>query len=258
MAPRRFTRMSDGWSARRLPAPAVRTSVTLTGAPAAREPSGRRFNQVTLNPERRPHNPLINSGAIVCCALIRPHDSPADRFDFMTRRYSRFAGDRRVGFDNATYLSERTTADRNFALAYYMREHGAFPAGADLHDVLEFYFQLCSVAMTAETLAVVAGTLANGGNCPITGEQVMSPEAVRSALSLMYSCGMYDYSGEFAFTVGLPAKSGVSGGLMIVVPNIMVGAPAYPAPRCARRDLTCLSGRTPASPGNLRVVAAAR
>jgi glutaminase len=117
--------------------------------------------------------------------------------------------------------SERRTADRNFALGYFMREHGSFPEGTDLVETLEFYFQCCSIEVDARSLSVVAASLANGGVNPLTGDRVFSADTVRKCLSLMSSCGMYDYSGEFAFTIGLPAKSGVSGGLMIVVPGVM-------------------------------------
>ncbi|GAA1943723.1 glutaminase A [Streptomyces durmitorensis] len=186
-----------------------------------REPSGQSFNELTLNRTGRPHNPMINAGAIMSCALIRPEESLADRFDHVAQTWQRLSGGRRPGFNNAVYLSERATADRNFALGYSMRESKAFPESTDLKETLEFYFQCCSIELDAQMLGIVAGTLANGGVCPLTGDRVFSEQTVQHCLSLMTSCGMYDFSGEFAFTIGLPAKSGVSGALMVVVPQLM-------------------------------------
>lgn len=185
------------------------------------EPSGQRFNELTLNAEGKPHNPMINAGGIMSNALIRRDLSIADRFDYVVDMWTKLAGGTRPGFSNSTYLSERRTADRNFALGYSMREHGAFPEGTNLIETLEFYFQSCSLEVTAKSMAVVAATLANGGVCPVTGLRVFSPETVQKCLSLMSSCGMYDYSGEWAFRIGLPAKSGVSGIIMVVIPNVM-------------------------------------
>ncbi|GGO35455.1 glutaminase A [Streptomyces lasiicapitis] len=185
------------------------------------EPSGRSFNELALNPQGRPHNPMINAGAIMSASLIRPESSAADRFGHVAETWQRLAAGRRVGFSNSTYLSERDTADRNFALAYSMREQEAFPEGTDLQRTLEFYFQCCSIELDADMLAIVAASFANGGVCPLTGERVFSVDTVQHCLSLMTSCGMYDYSGEFAFSIGLPAKSGVSGALMIVIPQVM-------------------------------------
>uniref|UniRef100_A0A3B4FXE0 glutaminase n=1 Tax=Pundamilia nyererei TaxID=303518 RepID=A0A3B4FXE0_9CICH len=174
-----------------------------------KEPSGLRFNKLFLNEDDKPHNPMVNAGAIVCTSLIkvkavtlRPPplccSSLCDRFQ-----------------------SERESGDRNFAIGYYLKEKKCFPEGTDMTSVLDLYFQLCSIEVTCESASVMAATLANGGICPITGERVLSPEAVRNTLSLMHSCGMYDFSGQFAFHVGLPAKSGVSGGILLVVPNVM-------------------------------------
>lgn len=185
------------------------------------EPSGHSFNELTLNREARPHNPLINAGAIMCCSLIRPELDMADRFDHVLTTWQRLAGGSRPGFSNPVYLSERQSADRNFALGYFMREKGAFPEGTDLVETLEFYFQCCSLEMTAESMSVLAATLANGGVCPLTGARVLQNDTVQKCLSLMYSCGMYDFSGEWAFRIGLPAKSGVSGAILVVVPNVM-------------------------------------
>jgi glutaminase len=186
-----------------------------------REPSGRSFNELTLDHDGKPHNPMVNSGAIMCCALIDRDAAPADRFDYVLGRWKAAAGGMKAGFSNATYLSERQSGDRNFAIGYYMQEKRAFPEGTDLLATLEFYFQCCSIESTCDKMSVVAATLANGGVCPITGEQIFSTQTVEHTLSLMSSCGMYDFSGEFAFSVGLPAKSGVAGAIMVVVPNVM-------------------------------------
>lgn len=186
-----------------------------------REPSGRGFNELTLNSDGLPHNPMINSGAIMSCSLIRPKQDTADRFDYVAETWRRLSGGGTVGFNNAVYLSERRTADRNFALGYFMREHGSFPEGTDLVETLEFYFQCCSIEVDARSLSVVAASLANGGVNPLTGERIFSADTVRKCLSLMSSCGMYDYSGEFAFTIGLAGEERCVGGLMIVVPGVM-------------------------------------
>ncbi|ROT65734.1 putative glutaminase kidney isoform, mitochondrial-like isoform X1 [Penaeus vannamei] len=135
--------------------------------------------------------------------------------------YKRLAGGEYLGFNNGVFLSERKCADRNFALAYFMRENKCFPPNTKLHETLDFYFQLCSLEITAEAGAVMAATLANGGINPLTGDPVLTVEAVRNTLTLMHSCGMYNYSGQFAFKVGLPSKSGVSGCVLLVVPNTM-------------------------------------
>jgi glutaminase len=186
-----------------------------------REPSGQSFNELALNPKGLPHNPMVNAGAIMTTSLIQPDEDSADRFDLVAGTWQRLAGGRRPGFNNAVYLSERQTADRNFALGYSMRERGAFRHGTDLLTTLEFYFQCCSIEVDAEMLAIAAASLANAGVCPLTEDPVFAPGTVQSCLSLMSSCGMYDFSGEFAFTIGLPAKSGVSGALMLVIPGLM-------------------------------------
>lgn len=136
------------------------------------------------------------------------------------RAWTRLCG-AKVGFDPMVMVSERESADTNNALAYMMREAGAFESkDIDINETLEFYFSTCAVTCSADMLATAAATLANSGKNPITNEQVYDSKVCKNAMSLMLSCGMYDFSGEWAFTVGLPAKSGVSGAVMIVVPNI--------------------------------------
>ncbi|XP_034441036.1 glutaminase 2b [Hippoglossus hippoglossus] len=185
------------------------------------EPSGLKFNMLSLDDEDKPHNPMVNAGAIVISSLIKPCSNKADKFDYVMEFVKKMAGQEYVGFSNATFQSEKETGNRNFAIGYYMKEKKCFPPGADMIDALDFYFQLCSIEVTCESASVMAATLANGGICPITGKHVLSAEAVRNTLSLMHSCGMYDFSGQMAFHVGLPAKSGVSGAILLVIPNVM-------------------------------------
>uniref|UniRef100_A0A673HK43 glutaminase n=1 Tax=Sinocyclocheilus rhinocerous TaxID=307959 RepID=A0A673HK43_9TELE len=173
------------------------TGTELVHRYVGKEPSGLKFNKLYLDEEDKPHNPMVNAGAIVISSLLK------------VRIY-------------LTIQSEKSeTGDRNYAIGYYLKEKRCFPSGVDMMAALDFYFQLCSIEVTCESGSVMAATLANGGICPITGERVLSAEAVRNTLSLMHSCGMYDFSGQFAFHVGLPAKSGVSGAMLLVVPNIM-------------------------------------
>ncbi|XP_059962841.1 glutaminase kidney isoform, mitochondrial isoform X3 [Mesoplodon densirostris] len=186
-----------------------------------KEPSGLRFNKLFLNEDDKPHNPMVNAGAIVVTSLIKQGVNNAEKFDYVMQFLNKMAGNEYVGFSNATFQSERESGDRNFAIGYYLKEKKCFPEGTDMVGILDFYFQLCSIEVTCESASVMAATLANGGFCPISGERVLSPEAVRNTLSLMHSCGMYDFSGQFAFHVGLPAKSGVAGGILLVVPNVM-------------------------------------
>lgn len=184
------------------------------------EPSGQAFNAFVLDKEGHPHNPMINAGAIMTCSLIEPDLEPALRFDAIQENIKRMSGNKyKIGFCNSVFLSEKKHADRNYALAYFMNERKAFPPGTDLSTTLDLYFQSCSITINSSAGSVIAATLAMGGVCPITGERIYSKETVRDCLALMYQCGMYDYSGQFAFKIGLPAKSGVSGCLFLVVPN---------------------------------------
>uniref|UniRef100_A0A4W5M394 glutaminase n=1 Tax=Hucho hucho TaxID=62062 RepID=A0A4W5M394_9TELE len=176
-----------------------------------KEPSGLKFNQLSLNDEDKPHNPMVNAGAIVISSLLKVRGFLGVPVILKAT----------VCICIQSFQSEKETGDRNFAIGYYLKEKKCFPENADMIAALDFYFQLCSIEVTCESGSVMAATLANGGICPITGERVLSAEAVRNTLSLMHSCGMYDFSGQFAFHVGLPAKSGVSGAVLLVVPNVM-------------------------------------
>jgi glutaminase len=164
---------------------------------------------------------MINAGAMMSCSLIDRKNNIADRFDRVNKTWKALCGGKDVSFNNSVYLSERQTADRNFALAYFMREKNAFPENTNLEETLEFYFQCCSIESRTYDLSVAAATLANAGTNPLSGDVIFKSSTVQNCLSLMLSCGMYDFSGEFAFKIGLPAKSGVSGALMLVIPNVM-------------------------------------
>ncbi|MEM8984108.1 MAG: glutaminase A [Pseudomonadota bacterium] len=186
-----------------------------------REPSGLSFNELSLNKDGLPHNPMINAGAIMTSSLIRRGCSSADRLEYLHNLVKTLSAGVTPNFNTAVWHSERETADRNFALAHHMREHGAFPEGTQIVPTLDYYFSACSMEVTARTMSTIGATFANGGVCPSTGDKVFSEDTVKNTLSMMYSCGMYDYSGEFAFTVGIPAKSAVSGVVLAIVPNVL-------------------------------------
>ncbi|MBL4818958.1 MAG: glutaminase A [Deltaproteobacteria bacterium] len=186
-----------------------------------REPSGHGFNAITLDALNRPHNPMINAGAIMSCSMIRPKEDQASRFDYIMNMWTQACGGTKPGFNNSIYLSERDTADRNFALGYFMKEKGAFPQGTDIYKTLEIYTQCCSIEASTSLMSIMAATLAKAGVCPMTNKHLFASATVKDRLSVMHSCGMYDFSGEFSFLVGLPAKSGVSGVVLLVIPNVM-------------------------------------
>ena len=215
------------------------------------EPSGRAFNEFVLNHDGLPHNPLINAGAIMVASLVLPGHEPSERFNAVLEFYRKLSGHAgRIGFDNGVCLSEKHHADRNLSLAYYMRENHAYPGEptpSQLQDHINLYFQCCSVTVNAQIAAVMAATLANQGVCPLNGSTVVQPYIVKDVLAMMYSCGMYDYSGQFGFENGLPAKSGVSGCVLLVIPN--VGGLCIWSPRLDRmgnsvRALACCAELT--------------
>ena len=167
----------------------------------------------------------------MCCSLIEEGTSIDHKIKTVLGYWERLIGHHnKCEINQDMYHSESSTADRNRCLAYMMNEANAFPVKAVLEQELEFYFMCCSQMQTTESMAIVASTLANGGRCPTTNERIFSPETVQSVLSVMFTCGMYDFSGQFSFTMGFPSKSGVAGACMIVVPNVM-GICTW-SPRC--------------------------
>ena len=185
------------------------------------EPSGRPFNAPDLLGDSRPYNPMVNAGAIITCSLVSSAyegDSTREVIERLRMTWVRLTGGGSVRLSEETMISEKATADNNFALAYLMKSRRGLPA--PLERTLDVYFGACSLELTCADLAVAAATLANGGICPVTGEKIFSSDVVKSILALMASSGMYDYSGEFLYRIGIPAKSGVGGGIMVVVPNV--------------------------------------
>lgn len=180
------------------------------------EPSGDAFNEISVSPDTgRPKNPMINAGAITASSLVEG-DSGDARFARAVEWYGRFAG-RELELDSSIYSSELGTAHRNRAIAHMLREFGILEG--DPEEVLDQYVRQCSVAVDTRDLALMAATLANGGRQPRTGEQVLDPALVEHVLSVMTTCGMYDAAGDWVTAVGMPAKSGVSGGIIGVLPG---------------------------------------
>lgn len=180
------------------------------------EPSGEPFNAISLEMGTgRPANPMINAGAIATTSLV-PGADVEERTARVVEILSAFAG-RSLWIDEEVYRSESSTGDRNRALGHLLRSHGVIRGPVDL--TVETYFRQCSVLVTVRDLAVMAATLAFGGVNPTTGDRVVGERVARDVIAVMASCGMYDFSGEWMLRVGLPAKSGVSGGVLAVAPS---------------------------------------
>lgn len=190
------------------------------------EPSGDAFNAIEFDPvTRTPFNPMVNAGAITVAGILRDACGNV-AFDKVMERMSKAAG-RALDMDEAVYRSEALTGHRNRAIAHLLCASGVLAEPVD--PALDLYFRLCSVRVTARDLASMAATLANMGQNPATKEEAFDLMAVRDTLSVMLSCGMYDYSGSWIYDVGIPAKSGVGGGLIGVVSR-QIGIGAF-APR---------------------------
>lgn len=180
------------------------------------EPTGDAFNSISLEPGTgRPRNPMINAGAIATTALIQGK-SAATRLRRLRDMFNLYAG-RSLALDDAVYRSESETGHRNRAIGHMLRNFDILTS--DPIPSVELYFQQCSVSVTARDLGVMAATLANRGVNPVTGKQAIRGEYVESVLSVMGSCGMYDYAGEWIYNIGMPAKSGVAGGIIAVLPG---------------------------------------
>jgi glutaminase len=179
------------------------------------EPTGEAFNSIRLDSASgRPLNPMVNAGAIVTASLA-DGATAEERFARILAGLSEFAG-RDLAVDERVYASESETGDHNRALAYLMHGTGALRCGVE--DALRVYFRQCSVLVTAHDLAVMAATIAAGGVHPVSGRAVVSPAVAQHVLTVMATCGTYDYAGEWLLRVGMPAKSGVSGAMVAALP----------------------------------------
>ena len=180
------------------------------------EPSGDAFNSISLDPQTgAPLNPMINAGAIATTSLVAG-DTTEAQWRRIEASIAAFVG-RDVQVDEAVYRSESETGFRNRAIAWMLKNFGIIDG--EPMATLENYFRQCSLLVNCRDLAYMAATLANGGVHPLSGESVLPAEHVERVLSVMVSCGMYDYSGNWLYEVGMPAKSGVSGGIIAVVPG---------------------------------------
>jgi glutaminase len=185
-----------------------RVGVNNTGLP---------FNSVMaieLN-DGHPMNPMVNAGALATTALV-PGATPAARWAFVEDGLSAFAG-RRLALDAETYEAEAATNQRNRAIARLLESYGRIDQ--DPLEIVDVYTRQCSLAVTAHDLAIMGATLADGGVNPVTGEQVVSASVCRDTLAVLASTGLYERSGEWLFEIGMPGKSGVSGGIVTIAPG---------------------------------------
>lgn len=190
------------------------------------EPTGEAFNSIRLQPDSgHPYNPMVNAGAIATTGLVAGADAQ-ERLARILATVGRYTGTP-AEVDEAVYLSERETGHRNRAIAHLLRNFGVLDG--DPEETLDVYFRQCSTLVTCRGLAMIGATLANKGVNPLTGERAIQERHVANVLSVMATCGMYDAAGRWLFEVGLPAKSGVAGGILAVLPG-QVGIGAFSPP----------------------------
>ncbi|MDZ8029409.1 MAG: glutaminase A [Nostoc sp. DedQUE01] len=194
------------------------------------EPTGDAFNAIILDEQsKRPYNPMVNAGAIATTSLIKG-SGPTERLNRMLEMFRQYIG-RDVFVDMSIFTSERSTGHRNRAMAHLMLNFGMIDP--NIEEALDLYFQQCAVLVNCQDLAVMAATLANRGVNPITKERAVDKPYIKDILSVMYTCGMYNFAGEWAYKIGIPAKSGICGGIIAVVPNKM-GIGVFSPPLDAR------------------------
>ncbi len=191
------------------------------------EPTGDAYNAViqVQTASKRPHNPMVNAGGIAVSSLIKG-DGPAQRLNRILEMYQRYIG-RQVFVDTAAFISESAGNDRNWAISYLLRNFRMIEG--DIRQTMDLYLQQCSAIVNTRDLAMMGATLANDGVHPISGERAVGGEYLKDLLTVMHTCGMYDFAGQWACNVGIPAKSGVSGCILGVVPGRM-GVAVYSPP----------------------------
>ncbi len=185
------------------------------------EATGKPFDAINATEQRLDSehiNPMVNMGAIAMCTLIHGN-TYHEKFRRLLELTRKLAGDLTIEVDEAVYLSEKSHGSKNRALAYMLKSYGMLDDNVE--DVLDCYFRACSISVTCENLANIGFVLANEGRLRETGEQVFPAYFARYVNAILTTCGMYDGSGEFAIRVGVPAKCGVGGGIMAVVPGKM-------------------------------------
>ncbi|KIW21527.1 glutaminase A [Exophiala spinifera] len=189
------------------------------------EPSGDAFNKLSLHKgNNRPMNPMINAGAIAAHSLVVHPDATAEeRTDRILKTLSRLAG-RQLHVDEEVYEAELEDADRNMGIGYMLKAAGIISCKPA--EVVKGYIRQCSINVNVRDLAMMAATLCNAGVNPVTGEKIMPADSVRQVLSVMTTCGMYDAAGQWVSRVGIPAKSGVAGGVIGALPG-QVGIAAF-------------------------------
>ncbi len=183
------------------------------------EPTGDAYNsiiKVQAN-SKRPYNAMVNTGAIAITNLIKGK-SRAHRLKRVLKMYQRYVG-RRVYVDTSALVSEQTSGDRNWAISYLLRNFDMI--SGEIKPTLDLYLQQCSAIINCRDLAIMGATLANNGINPITGQRAIHSDFIKDLLTVMFTCGMYDFAGEWSHKVGFPAKSGVGGGILAVVPGVM-------------------------------------
>jgi glutaminase len=185
------------------------------------EPTEGAFNSIISlenNNDQKPLNPMINSGAIAIVSLIAG-DTAEEKFDRVLEFTRKITGNPDININESVYESEKATGDRNKSLAYFMKSTGVIEG--DVEEILDVYFRQCSMEVNCRDIARIGAMLANSGVIISTNERVISREAARIIKTIMVTCGMYDGSGNFAVHIGIPAKSGVGGGIMAAVPRRM-------------------------------------